>query len=315
MNDDLWVSLENFVSKSLSRPGMKFVYEDALRKFKQPLIMRATNSLIDCLVRGESVVVFTGFRTPPLNVQETDGPCGAAFLSKCLSSAGFRTHIVIEENPNSLSIAHAALSSINAQGEVQVNSLPAGSRWLAHYETLKLVKEINPSAAIFVEKPAPNDVGVYHSMRGFDVSKYHIDIKPLMKRFIKNGVITIGVGDGGNEVGMGVVKESVRKYVPYGNLCNCPCRGGIASAVPADYLVISETSNLGAYALAAGVFLREGIKECLISYESLEQMIKACVSAGAIDGVTGLRELSVDGYSINSLRNFIKELRKNVTKP
>ena len=312
MNDELWVALEEAVTKPLSRLGMGFVYEEALRKFGNPLITDSVDSLIDNLVWGESVVIFTGFRTPPRYVQETDGPSGAALLSRCLSSAGYRTHVVIEEDPISLNVAKAVLSSVGAYGRVKINALPSGGGWRANYEGANLITEINPSAAIFVEKPGPNDLGVYHSMKGIDVSKYHIDVGPLIRKLVRDNVVTVGIGDGGNEVGMGVVKDSVRKYVPYGNLCNCPCRGGIASALPTNHLIISATSNLGAYALAAGIFLREGIRECLISYEVLEIMIRASVSAGSVDGVTGRSELSVDGHSIDALRAFVKDLRESV---
>jgi len=312
MDDSLWVALERAVAKSISRVGIRFVYEDALRRVRRPLIMDSTDSLIDSLVEGESIVIFTGFRTPPQYLQETDGPCGAAFLSKCLNSAGYRTHVLIEEDPISLNVVKAVLSSIGAYHERAIKALPPGGGWRADYEGIKIVTEINPSAAIFIEKPGPNDLGVYHSMKGIDVSKYHVDVDPIMSKLVRDNVVTVGIGDGGNEVGMGVVKDSIRKYVPYGNLCNCPCRGGIASALPTDHLIISGTSNLGAYALAAGIFVREGIRECLIGFEAMERMIRASVSAGSVDGITGHPKLSVDGYSIDVLRNFIKALRESV---
>lgn len=306
---DIWLALEELMIKSLSRDGMVFVYGEALHKFRPSLIMRATDSLVDSLVKGESVVILTGFRVPPHYLQETDGPSGAAFLSRCLSLSGFRSYILIEEDPVSLNIMKGVLSSINVSGKVQVITLPTGGGGRSYCETIRLISDIEPSAAIFVEKPAPNHVGVYHSMRGLDISRYHIHVEPLMSWLSRSGTPTIGIGDGGNEVGMGIVRNSVRKYVPYGNLCNCPCRGGIASAVPTDYLVISGTSNLGAYALSAGIFLRNGVRECLISYEIVREMLISSINAGAVDGVKGYGDLSVDGYSVYTIRVLIKELR------
>jgi hypothetical protein len=48
--------------------------------------------------------------------------------------------------------------------------------------------------------------------------------------------VTIGIGDGGNEIGMGVLPEEiVRDDIPNGRL--------ISAAVSADYLIVSSVSN------------------------------------------------------------------------
>ena len=62
----------------------------------------------------------------------------------------------------------------------------------------------------------------------------------------KDGRIsTTSVGDGGNELGMGKVKEQVEKYVPHGEQ--------IACVVPSDYLIAAGVSNWGGYAIAVGL--------------------------------------------------------------
>src|SRR5205807_1527308 len=67
------------------------------------------------------------------------------------------------------------------------------------------------------------------------------------------GLPTIGVGDGGNEIGMGKIPwDVIRRNVPNGGL--------IACRVPTDYLIVAGVSNWGAYALAAGVALLRGAK-------------------------------------------------------
>jgi hypothetical protein len=60
------------------------------------------------------------------------------------------------------------------------------------------------------------------------------------------GRTTIGIGDGGNEIGMGKLPwETIRRNVPQGGLVAC--------RVPTDYLIVCGVSNWGAYALGAGV--------------------------------------------------------------
>jgi hypothetical protein len=60
-------------------------------------------------------------------------------------------------------------------------------------------------------------------------------------------ISTTSIGDGGNELGMGKVKEMVEKYVAHGEQ--------IACAVPSDYLVAAGVSNWGGYAIAVGLYV------------------------------------------------------------
>ena len=50
-----------------------------------------------------------------------------------------------------------------------------------------------------------------------------------------------------------VIKDAVRRYVPFGERCQCPCGGGIAPEQPVDALVVASVSNWGAYGIAAAV--------------------------------------------------------------
>ena len=59
--------------------------------------------------------------------------------------------------------------------------------------------------------------------------------------------MTIGIGDGGNEIGMGKVLEKVAANVQYGS--------EIACTVASDYLVTAGVSNWGGFALAKAIFL------------------------------------------------------------
>ena len=63
----------------------------------------------------------------------------------------------------------------------------------------------------------------------------------------------MGIGDGGNEVGMGKVRQQVMQHIPNGEK--------IASSVCTDQLIAAGVSNWGAYALAAALYV---LHECLI---------------------------------------------------
>lgn len=57
----------------------------------------------------------------------------------------------------------------------------------------------------------------------------------------------ISIGDGGNEVGMGSVKNLIEKHISNGAI--------IAANTYCDYLIIADTSNFGAHALVASILV------------------------------------------------------------
>jgi D-glutamate cyclase len=89
--------------------------------------------------------------------------------------------------------------------------------------------------------------GKPHREHGWDISG---DTAPLDYLFEDTGWKaswrTIGIGDGGNEIGMGVLPaDIVEKDIPNGAL--------IAARTKADFLIVSGVANWGAYALLAAI--------------------------------------------------------------
>src|SRR5262249_198846 len=86
-----------------------------------------------------------------------------------------------------------------------------------------------------------------HTMTGRDITMYMSPAHWLFEEIPKTlPVRTIGIGDGGKEMGMGKIPwETIRRNIANGGLVAC--------RVPADYLVVCGVSNWGAYGLAAGV--------------------------------------------------------------
>ncbi|RLE80586.1 MAG: hypothetical protein DRJ52_06030 [Thermoprotei archaeon] len=123
----------------------------------------------------------------------------------------------------------------------------------AHGQAESLLNKYSPSAIVFIEKVGANIKGEYHTMKGLNVSKNHAKIDILALKAIERSIAVIGIGDGGNEVRMGVLEDVVRRKVPYGNECTCPCKGGIACHTPCSSLIVSTTSNWGTYILIAGL--------------------------------------------------------------
>jgi hypothetical protein len=160
-----------------------------------------------------------------------------------------------------------------------------------------LLKRFNPSAVITVERGGPNVHGIIHNSQGMNVSAYHARTDLVFKRAYedKDGPVTISVGDGGNEVGMGSIADELMKWLPYGTECQCPCKGGIIPETKADILVTSSVSNWGASAIAAAMALLAKEPEVGPNADLEERMIRRCAEVGFIDGPTGKVEQVVDG--------------------
>jgi hypothetical protein len=153
------------------------------------------------------------------------------------------------------------------------------------------------SLVITVETPGRASDGRYYSMRGIPIEGGTFDGIVLEAHAI--GVPTIGIGDGGNEAGMGKIRNLVVKHVPLGER--------IASVVETDELVLSAVSNWGAYGLVAETSRLVG-EDLLGDFDEWE-VVKALADEGIIDGVLGKRALSVDGIPLKTHAKFLAFLR------
>jgi hypothetical protein len=125
--------------------------------------------------------------------------------------------------------------------------------------------------------------------------------------------VTIGIGDLGNEMGMGFVKEAVRREIPHGEKCLCPCEGGIACDVTADVGIICNISNWGAYGVEACLAALTGEMEVMHDQATERHLIRECVRAGAIDPVSGLLRPYVDGET-EDINAYVVEMLRAIVR-
>ena len=102
----------------------------------------------------------------------------------------------------------------------------------------------------------------------------------------KNGIMTIGIGDGGNELGMGNVSANIDKYIT-------PDRP-FACITKADLCICAGVSNWAGYGIAAMLSRLSG-KNLMPEPLVVEKLIETIVQSGSVDGVTGKNEPTVDG--------------------
>ena len=73
------------------------LYIAAYEKTGEYLIYKAAKELISVVANNDVVFIVTGFRTPPLYIQETDGPLGAASIARAIDvSLGAKPVIITE---------------------------------------------------------------------------------------------------------------------------------------------------------------------------------------------------------------------------
>jgi hypothetical protein len=176
----------------------------------------------------------------------------------------------------------AALLPYNETG----NSLEAAAKLLDHYE---------PTALVAIEALGPNSAGVIHSIMGRPLlgsPAYH----HLFELASERGIATLGIGDGGNEIGFGRILDAIQDIQPYGRTCQCPCDKGIATIVKTDALVFAAVSNWGAYGVAAMVALLSESLQALHDADIERRMLERCLAAGAVDG-----GLANHGFTVDSI--------------
>ena len=135
---------------------------------------------------------------------------------------------------------------------------------------------------VAIERVGPGTDGKPHREHGWDMTD---DTAPLHLMFedCKDGRpwTTIGIGDGGNELGMGNLPfEVVDKHIPNGGLVAC--------TTPCDHLLVCGVSSWGGLALLATLaLLRPDLKDRLLHYMTREwdrRILESAVYEGpAID--------------------------------
>lgn len=216
------------------------------------------NAAKTLLENYERPLIVTGFPIPPTMVAETDGPPGAVVIYRAVEMLG---------------------------GQAEVLTYPEVEKALGPFgiQTAREPRIEEYSLVIAVETPGKAADGRYYSMSGLEITRETFDW--TVEEASELGIPTIGIGDGGNEAGMGKVHELVKKYIPHGER--------IGSVVETDELVLSAVSNWGAWGLVAEVSLLSG--RPLLDGEGEREVLNALVREGVIDGVSKRREPTVDG--------------------
>jgi D-glutamate cyclase len=257
------------------------------------------------------VAIVTGFyilsATPP--AAETDGPPGAVFLARAITELGGRVTVLCDEWCTAGIDAGLAAHGIS-KGSVSILTLPGPAECIGwkhddYWRWLEDRTEV-PTHLVAIEHVGPcHDSDKCFSARGRDLSEYTSPVHLLFEDSTRRPLMrTIGIGDGGNEIGMGKISRDVIE-------ANIPLGRTIACRTPTDWLIVAGISNWGAYALAAGFRLLKGapLSAEMFDRDQEYRVIESMVRAGPlVDGMTGTTSVTVDGIDFDRYAECLTEL-------
>ncbi len=290
--------------------------------------------------RAARVAISTGFAIvghgPP--AAETDGPPGALHLARALDALGIESILI--SDCHAMPLLRAGVEHWNLD-RVELLEFPFQTepglveRWISDFfessrnrrlTHLVAIERVGPSHTLeslsqqvrmgpppiadFERDVPPADRDRCHNMRGVVIDSY---TAPLHRMFEiaaarRPQIETIGIADGGNEIGMGCIPwEVLRQAIARGPA------GCIACRIAVDHLILAGISNWGAYALAAGVAALRNRADLISNWGAGKQrrLIEVLVSeAGAVDGVTGLRQPTVDGAPLDDYLVIFEAIRE-----
>ncbi len=268
-------SIENLITRD---PGGRHIFELMLT---DQLRLAALS-----LRLARRVGIVSGFYVPEASAAETDGPPGAKALGNALQSLGVAVDYITD------SWCAPAFRAIGMEPLIEPDNY---------------ITTTNPSHLVSIERLGRAIDGRYHNMRGTDVTETTAPLDGLFLEARRAGLTTIGIGDGGNEIGMGRVFAATCANVSHGKQ--------IASLVSTDFCIASGVSNWGAYGLAGALSVLAG-RDLLPSPDEAADVVRAVVrDGGAVDGVTLRREATVDGIALSESIATLESIRAQIAPP
>jgi hypothetical protein len=277
----------------------------------------AAQSLVNCRTVG----IMTGFAIPMPDgpVAETDGPPGAVLLADVLQGLG-RCVLLITDEPCRSAVRSAAVSA--GLGDLPILASPVDPRLAEDWITDVLKRHQDLSHLVSIERVGPSHTvrsltapaGVTsatcqdfekrvpsehrdscHNMRGEIIDAFTAPLHRLLERAaeLPHPPQTIGIGDGGNEIGMGGIPwQELADRIQTAEAAWTFCR------IPTTWTILCGVSNWGAMALAAAVSVLADRPELILAWTESRQLkvLRELVDLGpAVDGSTRRAELTVDG--------------------
>lgn len=240
------------------------------------------------------VAIITGFFMPNSNppLPENDGIIGSVSLVAGLFEIGIPVRIVTDSL--CFQTVKAAVLAAEIFGDIPIDIVAVGEARENQYSITSLLEfwktlALPISHLISIERAGPGKDDIVRNMRGEDITVY---TAPLHLLLDSPGIISVGIGDGGNELGMGnIPREIIAQNILHGDK--------IACRIKCDYLIVCGISNWGGTSiLLALALLRPDWKPAIIKKLSIDTefyILETLANQGlAVDGIRGTTSLSID---------------------
>ncbi len=232
---------------------------------------------------AKRVGIVSGYYIASAKRGETDGPPGAKVVGDALTALGIEVDYITDEE-NAPLFRSLGLDPL--------------------IEPENYIAQRQPTHLVAIERAGRSADGHYRNMRGDDISSHTCPLDALFIQAEHEGVITIGIGDGGNEIGMGKMFSAAMDRIDHGL--------EIACAVETDFCIIAGVSNWGAYGLAGALSVLVG-RDLLPTADQAARDIETIVrDGGAVDGVTGRAMPTVDGLSLDQSIRMLESIRRQI---
>ena len=297
-------------------PVVEKLYNAARSKARAPLTYAAARALAERVPAEGRVIFTTGFIVPPYLRLEGDGPIGTPSLARAIALGLKANSVVVTEPANVPPLKRMmAASGLQVAPLEQTLEVPHKASVLpfpideaaAKEAAERTLDEVQPSAVIAVEKPSRNAQGRYHNGMPVDVTDVAAKVDHLVDAARRRGILTIGFGDGGNEIGMANISDVIKATVPNGEL--------LCAATPTDELVVAASAGWGAYGVETCLAALTQTPHALHDEEIERRLLDASAEAGILDPLSGTAEGWLDGvppqvnYAIVRILNYLLEVR------
>ena len=233
-------------------------------------------------------LIATGFYILDAGLVETDGPPGAIAIGGALEKLGY--DVVYVTDAHGLVVMEGTKSAA-----ARVVEFPIAADAESEQFAKCLIADLNPSVVIAIERCGFTDERKFRNMRGRDITPYNARIDYLFS----NHPRSVGIGDGGNEIGMGNLAQEVTTVE---SLVKIPCVTQVSE------LILASVSNWGGYGLAASLSKLSG-KNLLPSVDEDMAVIRKTVDIGAVDGMSAKQEYKADGFTLEENAQTIRQLQ------
>jgi hypothetical protein len=291
---DSFESLDRLVTLEMRPRGLPVgivprLYEVA-RGTDEPRSLASARALLSC--QGSSIAIVTGVVAEGfLPKGETDGPIGAGVLGSVLTRCGVNVDVIVPDEMTD--VMRSVRDVLGSTFEIK-NSIDSFEAY---------------SGGIAVEKIGRNRKRVVHSIFGTPLPSS--DESDDFFEFLSSaGLPSVGLGDGGNEIGFGAIFEDARRIVPLGAECVCPCGDGLVTSTPTSIVFPVAVSNFGAYAIAAAIAILTKRDELLASPDLVEQAMRTAIQEGSLDAaILNPDIVGDDGYPLDAVVAIVSLVR------